>query len=130
MIIDPRIERMRAALPASWSAATSSLWTLASPARGQCSVTALDVQELLGGEILKTRVGDAWHFYNRIDGNIVDFTAEQFEDPPDYLDLAATRAEALADTTPARYEELLRALRVRGFDASGNPGLAPGPTRD
>ena len=105
------IERMRAALRDSWSIHTSSLWTAANPARGQCSLTALVVQRLLGGEILKTRVGGAWHFYNRVEGQVIDFTAEQFEELPEYLDLPATQAEALSDTTPEQYEALIRALQ-------------------
>ena len=105
------LEQMREALRASWSIHTSSLWTAANPARGQCSVTALAVQRLLGGEILKTRVGSAWHFYNRIAGQVVDFTAEQFETLPEYLDVPATRAEALADTSSEQYEALIQALQ-------------------
>jgi hypothetical protein len=44
-------------------------------------VTALVVQDVLGGEILKTRVAGAWHFYNSIDGSRWDLTLSQFATP-------------------------------------------------
>ena len=56
---DPRdapIELYRR-LTRAWSVETSSKWRRDNPACGQCSVTALVVQDLLGGEILKTNVG-------------------------------------------------------------------------
>ena len=49
----------------SWSIETSSGWQPGNPASGQCGVTALVVHDKLGGEILKTDVNGAWHFYNR-----------------------------------------------------------------
>jgi hypothetical protein len=45
----------------SWSIETSSGWQPGNPASGQCGVTALVVQDKLGGEILKTDVNGAWH---------------------------------------------------------------------
>jgi len=56
-------------------------------ARGQCSVTALVVQDLFGGTLLETRVGAAWHFYNRIDGERCDLTAGRFAERVAYDDL-------------------------------------------
>ena len=60
-------EQVRAALLASWSLETSGKWLADNPARGQCNVTALLVNELFGGEILKTPLPEGDHFYNRID---------------------------------------------------------------
>ena len=91
-----------------WSSQTSSLWSAESPSRGQCGVTALVLQDHFGGEILKTRVGTAWHFYNRLGGVGVDATADQFPEPIHYLDLPASREEAFADTNEAQYAELSR----------------------
>ena len=47
-------ERVAAALQKSWSLETSGKWKADNPACGQCGVTALLVEELFGGEILKT----------------------------------------------------------------------------
>jgi len=99
----------------AWSPATSSLWRAENPAAGQCSVTALLVEERFGGEILKTRIGTAWHFYNRIGGARCDLTASQFAGAIAYDDLPSDRAEAMADTSPAQ----LAALRAGMAEAPG-----------
>lgn len=62
----------------SWSIETGRQWRIDNPAAGQCGVTSLVVNDELGGDILKTDVNGAWHFYNSIDGKRVDFTMSQF----------------------------------------------------
>jgi hypothetical protein len=70
----------------------------------QDSVISLLIHDVFGGEILKTHKGNKWHYYNRIDGERVDFArpknlrsekANNFEDIPatpdetsDYIDQA------------------------------------------
>jgi hypothetical protein len=98
--------RILRALQSSWSQRTSTKWTAANPALGQCSVTALVLQDQFGGRLLKTQVHDAWHFYNEIDGEVYDFTAQQFPQPLTYHHELATRAEALADTSLEQYRHL------------------------
>lgn len=44
------------ALFQSWSLRSSSKWTKDNPAMGQCGVTALVVNDLIGGEIMKTKL--------------------------------------------------------------------------
>src|SRR3954471_11335838 len=102
--------RVAAALQASWSLETSGRWLASNPARGQCNVTALLVNELFGGEILKTPLPEGDHFYNRIDGETIDLTANQFDAPIAYSDLVSSRDEALAGTSAARYEALRAAF--------------------
>lgn len=103
-------------LPECWSRASSSKWRTENPAAGQCSVTAILVQELLGGDILKTRVGADWHFYNLLDGVRRDFTESQFALPITYDDTPSDRADALTDTSPEQYEAL-RSLVLAGTPA-------------
>jgi hypothetical protein len=91
-----------------WSADTSSLWSAAIPSRGQCGVTALVLCDYLGGEILKTRVEDSWHFYNRVAGARLDGTVGQFTRPVAYLDLASSREEAFSDCTREQYQRFRR----------------------
>src|SRR3954454_24381861 len=61
-------------------------WSPENPARGQCGVTALVVQDLLGGELLLAEVHhvdgrrQGVHYWNRIGGVEVDLTREQFRD--------------------------------------------------
>nr|WP_245309494.1 hypothetical protein [Bradyrhizobium retamae] len=74
-------------------------------------MTALVVQAQLGGEILKTDVNGAWHFYNQVDGRRVDFTMSQFDSPIGYDDQPSNRQEALDDTSMKQYELLLGRIR-------------------
>jgi hypothetical protein len=90
----------------SWSVETGRHWRPENPASGQCGVTALIVQDQFGGEIIKTDVDGAWHFYNLIDGKRVDFTMSQFDSPIGYDDLPSGRAEALGDCSQEQYELL------------------------
>jgi len=103
-------DRAAAALLRSWSGSSSAQWLAGNPARGQCNVTALLVNECFGGEILKTPLPEGDHFYNRIDGKRVDLTGSQFAAPIAYLDLASARAGALAGTSPAQYDALKTAF--------------------
>lgn len=104
----------------AWSAETGGKWRPDNPAAGQCSVTALVVQDELGGEILKTDVDGAWHFYNRIDGRRIDFTMSQFDSPIGYDDLPSSRQEALTDTSLRQYELLLARIRSGRPRATGS----------
>lgn len=56
-------------------------WNPHRPEDGQCAVTALVVQDLFGGELLRTVANGESHYYNRIDGEIVDLTRAQFDEP-------------------------------------------------
>ena len=100
------LDRLRHA----WSAETSNGWSPDNPARGQCSVTALAVQRLCGGEIMKTATPGGPHFYNRIGGRRLDLTASQFDRPLLYQDLPSDAEEAMGDTSHGQLAALLRGL--------------------
>ncbi|MDR6224089.1 YunG family protein [Desmospora profundinema] len=101
------------ALVSSWSKSTSTKYSPDYPARGQCGVTALVVNELLGGEILKTPLEEGWHFYNRIGGRRMDFTLSQFDEAIDYQDVESSREEAFLDTNDEQYRILKEAVLGR-----------------
>jgi hypothetical protein len=101
------IEQLQLALRASWSGETSSIWSSSNPARGQCSPSALVAKHLLGGSLLKTKVEGAWHFYNEINGQVQDFTAEQFLSAVQYSNLPATESEAFENCQNVQFEVLL-----------------------
>ncbi|MEE9454633.1 MAG: hypothetical protein V3V13_09670 [Paracoccaceae bacterium] len=104
-------KQFQAALESSWSLQSSSLWQKGNPALGQCGVTALVAQDILGGEIIKTKYGDIWHFYNHINGEVIDFTRIQFDEPVHYTDLVSSRAEAFGDTDAQQYDYLSSAVQ-------------------
>jgi hypothetical protein len=114
-------DRVAAALQRSWSLATSGNWLAENPARGQCNVTSLLLNELFGGEILKTPLPEGDHFYNRFGKERLDLTESQFDAPVAYLDIASSREEALSGTSAAKYEALRSAflLHFRGPARSG-----------
>lgn len=90
----------------SWSVETGRHWRADNPAAGQCGVTALVVQDAMGGDILKTEVNGAWHFYNQVEGRRIDFTMGQFLSPIFYDDIPSSRDEALSDCSPEQYDLL------------------------
>ncbi|AQS62138.1 hypothetical protein AGRHK599_LOCUS820 [Rhizobium rhizogenes] len=104
-------ERLYYALRKSWSDETSSLWSRENPARGQGGVTALVVQDIFGGEIAKTAISGADHFYNIVEGIRWDFTFAQFDIPIGYQDRPSTRVEAMAKITPLQYAYLSACIR-------------------
>ena len=91
---------IEALIRSSWSEATCDPvdlpdWSPENPARGQCAVTALVVQDLLGGDLLFAEVRNAdgsrqgVHYWNGFAGGIeVDLTREQF-----------TRSEVIQEPT-------------------------------
>jgi hypothetical protein len=101
-----KIEKLKQALLNSWSIESSSKWSSDNPAKGQCGVTALVINDLLGGEIRKTKLSDGWHFYNIINNKRYDFTATQFKDEIDYIDVASNREDAFYDTNRNQYAYL------------------------
>ncbi|WP_020060494.1 YunG family protein [Bacillus sp. 123MFChir2] len=106
------IEQMREVLFQSWSKETSTKWTLDNPAKGQCGVTALLINDFFGGEIMKTKVSEGWHFYNRINGKRYDYTASQFLEEITYMDISSNREEAFTDTNEIQYDALKQKIRI------------------
>jgi hypothetical protein len=78
------------ALKNSFKSDANAKWESDAPADGEGSLTSLLIYDIFGGEILKTHKEKGLHFYNRIDGERIDFTGpsdttsekNQFEDLP------------------------------------------------
>lgn len=74
-------EDLVSAISRSWCKESSAEegWNKDNPALGQCAVTALIIQDLAGGELLRSTVGGVSHYWNRLPaGQEVDLTAVQF----------------------------------------------------
>ena len=86
MTLDDLTTRIRNAWGAD-TCATEDLpkWSRQNPARGQCGITALVVNDLLGGDLMLGEVhvnGERvdFHWWNCLpDGTEIDLTREQFE---------------------------------------------------
>jgi hypothetical protein len=74
-------DQLTRAIRLAWTSSTSICdhWDAANPARGQCAPTALVVQDILGGKLLRGEVDGQSHYWNLLpDGTEVDLTREQF----------------------------------------------------
>ena len=104
-----------AAVRGCWSAETAApgQWDPSLPAAGQCAVTALVLQDLFGGTLIRTTVGGRSHYWNRIGGVDVDLTREQFPTfVPDAAPQPRERRYLLASpSTAGRYLLLRRRVR-------------------
>ncbi|WP_158296601.1 YunG family protein, partial [Nocardioides albidus] len=78
-LLDELVDAVRA----SWSRHTSNdpdNWSPNLPEVGQCAVSALVVQSVLGGDLLRAKVGDVSHYWNLLPGGReVDLTRGQFD---------------------------------------------------
>ena len=77
------IKDLKEILRVSWDKSTcspglKSEWNEDNPAIGQCAITALIVNDLFGGKIMRCVSNTGSHYYNLIDDEIVDLTVEQF----------------------------------------------------
>ncbi len=133
------LAQLERAIREAWSLDTADPedgWTRENPSRGQCDVTTLVVQDLVGGDILAADVyldGERIeaHMWNRLASGIdVDLTRDQFSrgevigEPK-----VVQRTSAIADPAHPRYHRyeayLVLADRVRarlglpGWNASG-----------
>lgn len=106
------------ALADSWSRETSAdpaAWTADNAAWGQCAVSALIVQDYLGGELRRGEVGPISHYWNVLpSGEEIDVTRHQFADDVEIAHVEPRTREYLlshADTA-RRYVALARAVRA------------------
>jgi hypothetical protein len=115
------------AIRASWSEQTCDPvaldeWSTDNPGRGQCAVTALVVQDLLGGELLLAEVLNAdgtrqgLHYWNRLAGGVeVDLTRDQFsateivQEP----DVVPRPPDTTSGRLATQYAALATAVRTR-----------------
>ncbi|MET9595195.1 hypothetical protein ABZY45_30380 [Streptomyces sp. NPDC006516] len=128
---------VEAAVRSSWDADTTtpeyrSRWNPGNPARDQCGVTALVVNDLLGGELIRGEVrvdGERvdFHWWNRLgEGVEIDLTREQFA--AHEIVTGGVVIERPAEIVRLRAEyELLRGRvleRLRGRAGAGSPAGA------
>jgi hypothetical protein len=103
---------MIGAIRQAWCRETSywpEEWTPENPALGQCAVTALVVQDFLGGDIWRGQVEFVTHYWNHVLGQSVDLTLHQFPRGSTRTpDVPVHRDRLLADANTWRRYQLLR----------------------
>lgn len=110
-----------------------SVWTESNPTSGQCAIAALVVQHFFGGEIVEADIPPEYqemtwfssHLWNRIEGQDLDFTRDQFPPNFPYNDLISGRLGEirpigrevlLADQyTTQSYQRVIDKLRITMF---------------
>jgi 8-oxo-dGTP pyrophosphatase MutT (NUDIX family) len=107
-------------------------WRADNPGRGQCGMTAMVVQDLLGGElvlgevqVVGSKVGH--HYWNQLpDGTLVDLTADQFHQDETVV---GGEVRHRPPDAPRRCRGQYQLLRHRVFSslAAAHPDLAAGP---
>jgi hypothetical protein len=98
-----------AAIRHAWAADTStdSGWSVTCPAQGQCAVTALIVQDYLGGQLVRAEVEGISHYWNRVKEGEVDLTRDQFTHfAPTAIGIRSRRYVLSFPDTVRRYETL------------------------
>jgi len=96
-----------------WSLNSNAKWNIDNPVRDLSGVTALVIQDVFSGDILKTKVNKEWHYYNLIDGNRVDFTELHSSGQIYYTDQKCNRIEAVLDTDLEQFLYLSTEFRNR-----------------
>lgn len=113
------MQNLRRLLMISWKEDTCShglrdSWSEDNPYLGQCAITSLIVNDFFGGKIMRCMASSGSHYYNLIDGKIVDLTVEQFlgEIPEYEFGEERTREYLLSnEDTKNRYLMLLKRIR-------------------
>jgi hypothetical protein len=118
----------------SWGPGTcyphmSQEWTPESPSRDQCGMTALVVQDILGGDLVLAEVHVAGakvghHYWNRLpDGSDVDLTGDQFL--PGEQVVGGTVVVRPPDA-PRRHRDQYELLRSRVRESLASESRGPG----
>lgn len=77
------IGELKQLLSCSWEKETCAPglrdeWNEKNPSLGQCAITALIVNDIYGGKIMRCMASTGSHYYNIVDDELVDLTVEQF----------------------------------------------------
>lgn len=110
------MEKLLLILNKSWSIDTcvpscKNEWTQDNSSFGQCAITSLIVNDIFGGKIKRCMCNGGSHYYNYLDGKIVDLTVQQFKgENPDYVNGEERTREYLLSNpdTKKRYKMLLK----------------------
>jgi hypothetical protein len=117
LMVKDRLDRLADQLARAWSRETSydpKGWSVKNPALGQCAVTALIVQDELGGELCSGMLGGVPHYWNRLPrGEEIDLTRHQFPDGlvTDRVEVVRRDYVLSFPDTVRRYNRLLRRVR-------------------
>jgi len=83
-------------------------WSEEDPSVGQCTITAVLVQEIFGGRIFAMTLEEGgFHHYNEVDGRIFDLASEQMQGRTLVYDCAIERSAQELLERPERHQRYL-----------------------
>ena len=86
-------------------------WNENNKCLGMCAITSLVVNDYFNGQICKIYVDGNSHYFNLIEGKIIDLTSSQFNHEIDYNNYQIIdRNKILTDNTEQRYNILKKKI--------------------
>jgi hypothetical protein len=88
------------------------------PSTGQDTLISLLIHDIFGAEILKTHIKKDWHFYNRINGEVIDFTmteTRKLKNNPGFENIPSTPDETSDYVDQNDYSTFMMSF-VRAFE--------------
>ncbi|HEX9067014.1 MAG TPA: hypothetical protein VF843_18025 [Streptosporangiaceae bacterium] len=103
-------QALTSAIRECWTAATSaySSWSPARPSLGQCAVSALVIQDYLGGDLIRAENAGHSHYWNVVGGEVIDITRDQFSCWDPVGESGRSREYVLSFPDTVRRYQLLR----------------------
>ena len=113
------LDELKKVIEKSWTKETCyptirDTWNEENPSIGQCAITVLIVNDYLGGKIMRTMCNGISHYYNLVNGKVIDLTVSQFEgEIPNYkIGEERSRDYLLSsEDTKNRYKLLLEKVK-------------------
>lgn len=106
------------AIEKSWCEETGGIFFPDNPSKYQCAVTALLIQDLYGGRLVRGTTPTGSHYWNELpDGTIVDLTRQQFGDKVHELVVDGYRDREYVQHAGADTNERYQVLKSR-FEAN------------
>jgi hypothetical protein len=120
-----KLDLVRKLMLKVYSADTSfnpSGWSKENPTYGHCAVVSLVLNDWLDAKIAKVKVNGESHYFNIIDGNIIDLTGDQFGHEVDYSNMEMSTREYLLsnENTKERYELLKKRFEFEFYESCYN----------
>jgi hypothetical protein len=109
---------IREALKQTWAMDHKLQKNTPIPIKGQDKEVSLLIHDIFGGEILKTSEKKGWHFYNRIDGERIDFSDSETENLPKevhFEDILSSPEETNPFVEPVDYSRFYTKF-IRAFE--------------
>lgn len=88
----------------------ASMWSIDNRLYGHCAIVSLIINDYFGGKIIKCKLKEEniSHYYNEINGEIIDATINQYKYLPTKMDIHYVEREEILDNpnTMERYIKL------------------------